>query len=87
MTSYLLFLLTKSFTKGSTLNPIALRKTKIVCNFGLSECNRVKGNNFPLAEKILSYKTWLSLRRKIIMKVAKLLPLYSYPFTLITFVS
>ena len=23
------------------LNPIALRKTKIVCNFGLSECNRV----------------------------------------------
>ena len=23
-------------------NPIALRKTKIVCNFGLSECNRVK---------------------------------------------
>ena len=29
---------------GSTFNPIALRKTKIVCNFGLSECNRVKGN-------------------------------------------
>ena len=25
-----------------TLNPIALRKAKIVCNFGLSECNRVK---------------------------------------------
>ena len=24
------------------LNPIALRKTKIACNFGLSECNRVK---------------------------------------------
>ena len=24
------------------LNPIALRKAKIVCNFGLSECNRVK---------------------------------------------
>ena len=23
-------------------NPIALRKAKIVCNFGLSECNRVK---------------------------------------------
>ena len=23
-------------------NPIALRKSKIVCNFGLSECNRVK---------------------------------------------
>ena len=24
-------------------NPIALRKPKTVCNFGLSECNRVKG--------------------------------------------
>ena len=24
------------------LNPIALRKAKTVCNFGLSECNRVK---------------------------------------------
>ena len=24
------------------INPIALRKTKIVYNFGLSECNRVK---------------------------------------------
>ena len=24
------------------LNPTALRKAKIVCNFGLSECNRVK---------------------------------------------
>ena len=24
------------------LNPIALRKAKIVWNFGLSECNRVK---------------------------------------------
>ena len=26
-----------------SFNPIALRKTKIACNFGLSECNRVKG--------------------------------------------
>ena len=26
----------------SFLNPIALRKTKIVYNFGLSECNRAK---------------------------------------------
>ena len=24
-------------------NPIVLRMAKIVCNFGLSECNRVKG--------------------------------------------
>ena len=28
------------------LNPIALRKTKIACNFDLSECNRV--NDFFL---------------------------------------
>ena len=26
-------------------NPIALRKAKIVYNFGLSECNRVKFND------------------------------------------
>ena len=29
----------QSFMK---VNPTALRKAKIVCNFGLSECNRVK---------------------------------------------
>ena len=27
------------------LNPIALIKAKIVYNFGLSECNRVKGGD------------------------------------------
>ena len=27
---------------NSFLNPIAIEKAKIVCNFGLSECNRVK---------------------------------------------
>ena len=38
----------------STLNPFALRKAKSVCNFGLSECNRVKVGNFlslPSIEK------------------------------------
>ena len=25
------------------VSPVAHRKAKIVCNFGLSECNRVKG--------------------------------------------
>ena len=34
----------------STLNPIALRNAKIVCNFGLFECNRVKGKNMLLSE-------------------------------------
>ena len=32
----------------SSFNPIALRKAKIVCNFGLSECNRIKEQNFEL---------------------------------------
>ena len=32
---------TKASQKGSTLNPIAHRKAKIVYNFDLSECNRV----------------------------------------------
>ena len=39
----------------STLNPIALRKAKIVGNFGLSECNRDLGKTLLLWEKILSF--------------------------------
>ena len=31
-----------SNSKWNVLNPITLRKAKIVYNFGLSECNRVK---------------------------------------------
>ena len=34
-----------SFQMGVTINPIALKRAKIVYNFGLSECNRVKGKN------------------------------------------
>ena len=30
----------------STLNPTTLRKSKIVYNFGLSECNKVEGEFF-----------------------------------------
>ena len=30
--------------RASVLNPITLKKTKIVYNFGLSECNRVIRN-------------------------------------------
>ena len=35
-------------------NPIALQKAKIVCNFGLSECNRVKfqRNSQPCMERL-----------------------------------
>ena len=38
-------------------NPIALRKAKIVYNFGLSECSRVKSNNPK--DLALSYKMCL----------------------------
>ena len=31
---------------GLTLNLIALRRAKIVYNFGLSKCNRVKINDY-----------------------------------------
>ena len=31
-----------------SFNPVALRKTKIVCNFGHSECSRNKRKCFPL---------------------------------------
>ena len=41
----------------SVFNPIALRKAKIVCNFGLCECNRVKGKNFFRGEQILPFKS------------------------------
>ena len=54
---------------GTTLNPIALRNTKIVYNFGLSECNRVQ---------LISFKSQLQLRRKAKMKMAELLPLKVY---------
>ena len=41
------------FSGGSTLNPIAPRKSKIVYNFGLFECHRDKGKNFLLMSKFL----------------------------------
>ena len=58
-----LYSLTK-FKAGSTLyvifscvkilNPVALRKAKIVCIFGLSECNRIKQ---WISQKLLKSKT------------------------------
>ena len=36
------------------INPTELRKAKIVCNFGLSECNRLKWRqNMKIAELVL----------------------------------
>ena len=37
-------------------NPIALRKAKIVCNFGLSECNMVKNRSTKLNEMMSGTK-------------------------------
>ena len=39
----------KTWRCTSLLNPIALRKAKIMYNFGLSECSRVKTKNFILS--------------------------------------
>ena len=49
----------------TVFNPTALRKAKIVHNFGLSECNRVKTFEARLETKKLSvvavqYSKWLS---------------------------
>ena len=40
------------------LNPIALKKAKIVYNFGLSECNRVKGNNLLPGAIFFTFRLW-----------------------------
>ena len=40
-------------TSDIKINPFALRKAKIVCNFGLSECNRFKGSRDQI--KILQH--------------------------------
>ena len=41
-------------------NPVALRKAKIVCSFGLSECNRVK--EVKTAAKIFIILTYIKIR-------------------------
>ena len=49
----------KSLKISQNFNPIALRKAKIVYNFGLSECNRVKtdlGFGIALVEESLFYR-------------------------------
>ena len=43
---------------GRTNNLIALRKTKIAYNFGLSECNRVKGLNPISSMGVTSYAAY-----------------------------
>ena len=65
-----------------TLNPTSLRKAKIVCNFGLSECNRVKGQNL-LTRKLFLLRVYHHYEfRQTKMKLANLLLLKIFPFTL-----
>ena len=47
----------------NVFNPIALRKAKIVCNFGLSECNRV--NYLKADDKIFICKFKKNVKSKI----------------------
>ena len=42
LVKYFLFRMTDDNISKAVFNPIALRKAKIVCNFGFSECSRVK---------------------------------------------
>ena len=48
--------------KISALTHIALRKAKIVCNFGLSECNSVKKYIPCWSIKTLSFQTFNNIQ-------------------------
>ena len=58
---------TSAYLLPCTLNPIALRKTKIVYNFGLSECGRVKGNNFLLRKHFFQSRACDSLQEQALL--------------------
>ena len=57
----------KNWLRHFFLNPTALRKVKIVCNFGLSECNRV-------TELTSVYKAYVTLSREANRKSQLLFP-------------
>ena len=46
-----------------SINPIALRKAKIVCNFGLSECNRVNSENKIVLTIVMGSINPIALRK------------------------
>ena len=46
ITCYFSVIIVRALKFASTFNPIALRKAKIVYNFGLPECNRVNISTF-----------------------------------------
>ena len=49
------FVLKSFMQQARSFNPIALRKAKIVCNFGLSECNRAKVTKTGIVERGLVF--------------------------------
>ena len=55
----------------NSFNPVALRKAKIVYNFGLSECNRVKMGSVFLRNEFAPRDQILSLESVPIEKEAK----------------
>ena len=66
----LLNLLSNSFCRITHINPIALRKAKIVYNFGLSECNMVKlclqrSSYFDISSTIIGMLAELQIRGSI----------------------
>ena len=47
------------------LNPIALRKAKIVCNFGLSECNEIG----LVSKKLMTKFTYAKLKNILCLRL------------------
>ena len=64
----------------SVLNPIALRKAKIVYNFGLSILAFL--NAIELKERILSFIVMPIEKKEAKMKMAEVLSVNVYPFSL-----
>ena len=60
------------FTVNPQFNPIALRKAKIVYNFGLSECNKVKSHESSKMSRMLNMFTVNPQFNPIALRKAKI---------------
>ena len=56
----------------SLFNPIALRKAKIIYNFGLSECHRVKVTEYTFREDDTSIFFTSLLREKKLVRMERI---------------
>ena len=54
------------FIVASCLNPFALRKAKIVYNFGLSECNRVKDYSIRINGYTSKFSVFLTKGKQLL---------------------